>query len=292
MTAFHDYNPLSLLFYFAAVLIIVMFCMNPIIIGLSLFGALMFCIFSKSVKSIKTHLFFICLLFITAIINPIFYHNGVTVLFVMNNNPITLESLIYGVSSGVMIVSVLYWFCSFSHVFTSDKLQYVFGAFSPKLSLIFSMTLRFIPLFGRQAKRVSATQKAMGLYKEDNIIDSVKGGANVFSVMVTWALENGIITADSMAARGYNTGRRSFYARYRFRKADVLLTVFTALLFAVVITALALKKLQFTYYPAISLGESGILGTAAYIAYGILVMLPAIIDLGGNMRWKYLISKI
>ena len=102
-----------------------------------------------------------------------------------------------------MIVSVLYWFRTLTHIMTSDKLLYLFGSVSPKLALILSMTLRYIPLFRSQIRKTQQAQKALGLYKEDSIPDNIRGGIRIFSVMVSWALENGVITADSMTARGY-----------------------------------------------------------------------------------------
>ena len=84
---------------------------------------------------------------------------------------------------------------------TSDRLLLPVRQGIAEMALLISMALRHIPLFAVQAKRVRDTQKVLGLYKEDNIADDIRGGARVFNVMVGWALENGIITADSMAAR-------------------------------------------------------------------------------------------
>lgn len=39
-------------------------------------------------------------------------------------------------------------------------------------------------------------------------------------VLLTWSLEEGLQTADSMKARGYGTGRRSSYSPYRWRPKD------------------------------------------------------------------------
>ncbi len=69
------------------------------------------------------------------------------------------------------------------------------------------MAVRFIPLFRRQAERVSLSQKAMGLYAGDNYMDKARGAARVFSILLTWSLENAIDTAASMRARGYGIKR-------------------------------------------------------------------------------------
>ena len=39
---------------------------------------------------------FVMMFFMLAVMNPIFIHSGETILFFMNDNPVTLEALIYG----------------------------------------------------------------------------------------------------------------------------------------------------------------------------------------------------
>lgn len=292
MRTFADYNPISLLVYFTAVTGIAMFCMHPIILALSLSGSILLFVLRNREQGLASHGFFLILFLVMALINPIFSHKGVTVLFVVNNNPVTLEALFYGTASSAMIISVLYWFRSFSQLMTSDRLLYLFGSVSPKLALLLSMVLRYIPLYTAQAKKVNQAQKALGLYREDNAVDSIRGGTRVFSVMVTWALENGIITADSMAARGYGTGRRTFFSLYRFRRADAVLTGTSIALFVLTAAGIGLGALDFTYYPAIGSLNPSLLSVLSCLAYGLLAWLPAFIEIQEEIKWKYLQSKI
>ena len=41
--------------------------------------------------------FYLPLFLLVAVTNPLFSHNGVTPLFFMNGNPVTLEAVVYGV---------------------------------------------------------------------------------------------------------------------------------------------------------------------------------------------------
>lgn len=290
MRTFAEYNPIVVTVYFLAVAGIAMFCMNPVILALSFMGALLLFFVRNGLGSPKTHWFSLGLFVVMALLNPLVSHNGVTVLFVMNHNPITLEALIYGIAASTMILSILYWFRSFSQIMTSDKLLYIFGAFSPKLALILSMALRYVPLFSNQAEKVKQSQKALGLYKEENIVDNFKGGLRIFSIMITWALENGIITADSMAARGYGSGKRSRFTIFRFRKADVILLGIGIILSA--FTIFGTYHLDFAYYPAVKMSELTWIGCAGYVSYAVLILLPIIIEGKEWYRWKYLKSKI
>lgn len=290
MRTFADYNPIVVAIYFLMVVGIAMFCMNPIILFLSLCGALLLYFLRNGFTDSKMHLFSLALFLILALINPLVSHNGATVLFVMNHNPVTLEAFIYGIAAATMIVSVLYWFRIFSQIMTSDKLLYIFGACSPKLALILSMSLRYVPLLNKQAKKVEQTQQALGLYKEDNIVDYMKGKLRIFSVITTWALENGIITADSMAARGYGIGKRSRFSIFRMKMADVVVLVSSILLF--VLSLLGIRQLEFVYYPTIKMSKMTAMGAVGCAAYSILILLPAIVEVKESLKWKYLRSKI
>jgi len=292
MRSFSDYHPAAVFFSIISCALVVMFSTNPVFILLSLAGAVCLWLAREGLNDAKSHLFCLVLLAAVPLINMLFSHNGVTVLFVLNNNPVTLESLVYGLFSAVMLVSVLYWFRSFSRMMTSDRLMYLLGKLSPKLALVFSMALRFIPHFGRQAEKVDSAQKVLGLYREDNIVDTVKGKLNVFSILVTWGLENGIITADSMAARGYGTGRRTTYHQYRFRRGDGILMAVTAVLLGIVIYGMAAGHTDYSYYPAMGKIALSPLSAAAYISYGIMVFIPSFIEIEVSLRWRSLRSSI
>ena len=292
MRSFSEFDPIAVTLWFFSVIGIAMFSGHPLVMSISLAGAILFFIVRNGLRHGRSHLFFLILFIVLALANPIISHNGATVLFVLNNAPVTLEALLYGINSAAMIVGVLYWFRSFTQIMTSEKVLRIAGAISPKLSLILSMSLRAVPMFARRAKQVSDAQKAMGLYNDDNIIDDLRGRMRVFSIIATWALENGIITADSMTARGYGTGRRTQLRRFRFSSSDAAFTLVTLALLGVSAAAVASGALDFNFYPHIEADVKGAAGISGAAAYGALVLLPVIIETEVSIRWKYLKSRI
>ena len=292
MKAFDGYNPIAVFVYFAAVISLSMAKMNPIIILLSAIGAFVTFFVRNRFSGGASHLFFLLMFAVTVIINPLFNHNGATVLLVINDNPLTLEATLYGIVSGLMIIGIIYWFRTFSQIMTSDKLLYLLGSVSPKFALILSMTLRYIPLFEKQTQKVINAQQALGLYKDNDLVGKIRGGVRVFSVMVTWVLENGVITSDSMTARGYGIKRRTHFSIFKFRRQDIVLTSTTIILFAVILTGILLGSVDFRFYPTIVKAESDIISLITYISYGILAFLPTITEAEEKIRWKYLKSKI
>ena len=290
MRIFAENNPIAATVYFIAAAGVAMFSTNPVISAISLLGAVVLFVMNNGLKSLSTHFFSLLLFSVMALVNPLVSHNGATVLFVMNNNPVTLEALVYGICAALTVVAVLYWFRSFSQIMTEDKLLYLFGTLSPKLALTLSMALRYVSLFGAQIKKVQASQKALGLYKDDNIVDSFKGGMRVFSIMITWALENGIITADSMTARGYGIGKRSRFSLFRFKGEDVFLI--SSAIILTVLSVYGTSGATFEFYPHILVTEVDTRAIIGYSAYGLLNLLPVIIGVKEELKWKYLRSKI
>ena len=292
MRVLSDANPIATFLWLIMTAGIAMFCFNPILLGIALLGSIAYFFVRNSESSLRSQLPFWGLFAVSALLNPLFVHNGASVLFVLNHNPITLEAFYYGLVLGAMILAVLYWFRSFQQIMTSDKLLYVFGFALPKLSLILSIALRYIPLLGEQTRRIRDAQKALGLFKDENLIDRLRGELRIFSVLVTWALENGIIAADSMTARGYSVSRRTHFALYRFRMIDAALCAACLMLGGCVIAGIATGALACSFYPRFALAENSALAISAYAAYAALAFFPSLLEVEERVRWKSLKSRI
>lgn len=293
MSRFFSVHPTVSALYFISVLCITMFSANPFLILISLIGGiLLFVKIQKHIKLLKVFGFYLILLILISLTNPLFSHKGITILFFLNGNPITLEAVFYGINLAVMLIAVMYWFKCLNLIITEDKLLYLFGNVSPKLSLTIASALRLIPLLKMQAAKIRLSQKAMGLYASDTWSEKLKGTLRVYSALITWSLENAIDTGASMKARGYGIKGRSHYSLYKFRKSDaaILLTVF--LLDAVIITVIAIDKLNFSFYPKVLITPFDIYNVMAIIAFLILGLLPFILEVRDDLLWKYYKSKI
>lgn len=206
MDRFGSYHPVINFIYFSSVIACSIVFMHPIMLGISLLCAFAYSVVLKGRKALLFNLIYLMpLLFIMALMNPAFNHAGVTILFYLDSgNPITLESILYGVAAACMFVSVIMWFSCYNAVMTSDKFIYLFGKVIPALSLILSMVLRFVPRYRTQIQVISNAQKCIGRdVTQGSWLQRARNGLTILSIMTTWALENAIETADSMKSRGY-----------------------------------------------------------------------------------------
>ncbi len=292
MKALDAYNPITVAVYFLAVAGIAMFCAHPVLLCMALVGAMTLCLLRRDIKRVRTHLFFWTLFALSALINPLFSRHGATVLLVIGNKPISLEALLWGLTSASAVLATLYLFASFSAIMQSDKLLYLFGKLSPRLSLILSMGLRYVSLLSSQWRKIKQTQTTLGLYKEDNIIDRVRGALRIFWTLLGWALENGIVSAGSMSARGYGTGKRTHYSIFTFSRCDALFLSLSLALLTGTLVPWLFGALDFSFYPTLQLTHTGALSWLGYLSYGALVALPIITETEDAVKWKYLQSKI
>ena len=293
MKAFGNYHPFVLLVYFLSVLFVAMFLSNPVLQLITLLGGSLFCMMIQRKKEIIGNIgFYVPLFLMVAIVNPLFSHNGVTPLFFLNGNPVTFEALLCGIGIAVMVIGIMMWCKCYSEIMTTDKFLYLFGTIIPKLSLVLSMALRFIPMFKRQMQKVSRAQKAMGLYSSKSFVDKIRGHMRVFMAMLSWSLENVMETSASMKARGYGMKGRSHFSLFRFYANDVLLLAVCVLMLGITLTGAAMGETVFFYYPRISHLNLSPFAMVIYIAFGILSFLPFIIEVKEALVWKYYISKI
>lgn len=285
-------HPMVAAVYFASVLLVTMFTTDPWLMVLSLVGAMAYAALIDTrhfVRGLWWHaLFFV----MVALTNPLFSHKGVTPLFFLNGNPVTKEAVLYGVYLGTMLLAVLYWFHCLTLVLTEDKWLYLFGRVSPKLSLLLSTALRFLPLLRAQAARIRETQTAMGLYAGESWVDKLKGTLRVYSSLITWALENAIDTGASMKARGYGLRGRTHYAPYRFRRADGCLLTVIAVADAAVVFALLNTGGAFAFYPAIVFPPLTTAYAVLCAASAVLCWLPAVLQVKEDLQWMYYRSTI
>ncbi|MBR5738397.1 MAG: energy-coupling factor transporter transmembrane protein EcfT [Lachnospiraceae bacterium] len=293
MDRFEQLHPGVLLLYFLSVFLITMFTKNPLLIGLSLISGAVYAGVLRGRRAVMESLWFYSAFFVLiALVNPLVSHNGVTPLFFLNGNAVTLESVLYGVNLAGMLAAVFLWFRCFNTVMTSEKLLFLIGGLSPKIALVLSSALRFLPLYLSRAALIRKTERAMGLYASDGWIDRLKGTVRMYSALVTWSLENAVDTGNSMKSRGYRLKGKSRFSLFRFGWRDALMLPFVLIPDALFVSAKLQGLLDFTFYPRMVLAAPGPVGTAAVCLFGLMTFLPLLIKAKESIRWAFWKSAI
>lgn len=293
MKAFSSMHPFVLMIYFLSVLITAMFINNPIIQLSALFGGIAFCgMLTTAKQKLSDIAFYIPLLILISITNPLFSHNGETPLFFMNGNAVTLEAIVYGVFIAVMVIGVMLWCKCYSLIMTSDKFLCLFGRVLPKPAIVMSTALRYIPMLKRQSAKVKKAQKAMGFYTSESYFDRLRFSLRVYSVLIGWSMENAVETAKAMNARGFKLKHHTSYSNYKFKTVDFLLLALNIALIIFVFWGVGSGAVAFSYYPQITHIDISEFSLAVYSAYLILVFIPFFIEIQERIKWNCYRSKI
>lgn len=284
-------HPLVNFVFFLLVLLLTMFWMHPVSLGISLASAVLYGSYLHGGRAVLRQMRYLLPLFLlTALLNPVFNHEGVTILcYLPNGNPLTLEAIVYGLAAAGMLVAVVTWFSCFNTVMTSDKFIYLFGRVIPALSLLLSMMFRLIPRLQEHMRQVWQTQKAAG---PDGRFRKLRGALTVFSATVTWAMENAIDTADSMKSRGYGLPGRTAFSIYRFTRRDGAVLVALLALGGYTALSAAMGKLHFQYYPMLSGARTGVYAVSVELCYAALCLLPLMLGIWEDYKWNSFASKI
>ena len=206
-----------------SLVILVMIIYHPMFLLLALCSQVILNIMQDGGKRLKESIkYYIFLGFLIVLVNPFISHRGRTILFYFFDNPVTLEAVIYGIVMMMSLLTVLIAFVSYNLVITPDKFMFLFSSIFPKTAFICMMAMRFVPVLKKRSQDIALVQKTRGTdTSTGSFIQRVKNGMQIMIILITWSLEEAIITSRSMRARGYGiTKNRSSYFDYKMTKRD------------------------------------------------------------------------
>lgn len=292
---FSGFHPTINFLYFGLVLFFSMCLMHPVCLAISLASALTYAIYLNGRRAVRFGLLYMLPMMLFAmILNPAFNHEGATILtYLPSGNPLTLESISYGAAAAGMLAAVVMWFTCYTAVMTSDKFVYLFGRIIPALSLVLSMTLRFVPKFKAQVKVVADAQRCVGRSVSDgSILQRTKNAVTILSILLTWCLENAIETADSMKSRGYGLPGRTAFSIYRFDERDRYALGWLGFCGFFLISGWLAGGLAWRYYPTIKGAPTTPLTVSFFLVYLALCLTPVILNGREDRKWTRLQSAI
>ena len=291
-SAFAACHPLVNLIFFVLAPGFSLFFPHPLFLAASLTGALVCAVQTNGGAAVRRSVrWLVPAALLAAAVNLAFNHEGATILlYLPSGNPLTLESAAYGLAAAVLIAAAMLWFSCWNAVMTPDKLMYLFGRAAPSLSLMLSMTLRFVPRFQARFRETAQARRGMGLGTEGRRLRRLREGAAVFSAVVTWSLESAAETADSMKSRGYGLPGRTAFSLFRFDRRDRRLLVLLSVCGAYVFFGWAAGGVSWRYYPTLR-GALTPFSVSVSLVYLALCLTPAFLNWREERLWSCTVSR-
>lgn len=282
---FERCHPAVNLIFFAAVLVGMITFQHPVFLVISFL-----CAYAYSVKrnGWKAVVFNLCLLLFVvafALYYSSYTHFGMTVLSQnMVGNNMTLESLVYGIVLGMIGAGVCMWFSCVFSVFTTDKVVYLFGKVSPRLSLFLAIALRMIPRIKKEAKRINMAQQGIGRgANQGNLWQRFRNSLRIVSMLITWTIDSLTIASESMRSRGSSLRGRKAFSIYRFDNRDRLFVIGLFLCLTLTMMAMLLGQTDIVYDPKIIWTQ---VNPLFCIGYGVLCLMPFGLELWTEYRFQ------
>lgn len=290
---FAAYHPVINFTFFIGALVFGMVLMHPGFLACSLILSVVYYLTVQGRKGWKFVVGMWSLLAVLTLMNPVFNTQGEHVLFTyFGGRPYTAEALLYGMALAAMMVSVLMWFASYNAVMTSDKFLYLFGRLAPSVTLILTMVLRLVPSYKDKVAQMNGARRCIGKGADTGTSqERIQHGIVLLSTLTSWALEGGVITADSMRSRGYGCGRRTTFSLYRFEQKDKLLLSAMAVLTAEIIVCAINGGAAAAYTPKLQIAKTPCT-IAGLLAYALFLAIPSVVNIWEELRWHSLKSKI
>mgnify|MGYP003290005261 CR=1 FL=1 len=291
---FSDCHPIvNFIFYIGAISMGMCF-LHPLFVLCSVILSVFYCFIIK--RSAFQQLAWMTVFFlIISFGNPIFNVLGETVLFTwFRGRPYSLEALYYGFAMAAMFVSIITWFTTYNEVMTSDKFLYCFGRLAPSVSMILTMVLRLVPSFQKKTEQISGARRCIGMSVENGTKqEKIEHGLTIVSALTSWALEGGVIMADSMRSRGFGSGKRTSFSIYRMKKSDIYLLLIMVLLIFTIILCVFRGGMDVVYFPRMQMSALHNVWTiAGVICYFVFLSIPTALHLLEEITWHILKSRI
>lgn len=285
---FDSCHPVINLIYFVGAIASAAVFDHPVFVAIAYASAFMYSVKLRGVRGLVTDLCLIPLIFGYTWLYSYYNHFGVTSLGEnLIGNHITLEAVAYGLQTGVSAAAVVMLVSCLFVIFSADKVVYLFGRISPKLSLFLSIILRCLPRLAKQAGRVDGAQAGVGRGRRQGAL--WKRAANcvrMVSVLITWFMESIVESAQSMKSRGYSLKGRTAFSIYRFDNRDRSYVVFTFLCVTLTMMAVMLDQTHIYYDPWLIMNRITPASYVFYAAYACFMLSPMLLQLYGEWRFS------
>ena len=273
---FESCHPAVNFLFFAAALYGAVRFDHPVFLAIAYVSAFAYSVRRCGKRAAAVNLFFIPLILIFGLYYSSYHHFGVTVLrqnFIGNN--LTVESFVYGLITGLRFAILCMWLEVIFRVVTSDKVGYLFGRISPRLSLFLTILLRFIPRVGREARKINLARKGIGRgSNQGSLFRRLANCLGIFSMLITWMISALVLESDAMRSRGSLLRGRTAFSIYRFDNRDRAFVI--ALFSGITLTAMGaiLGATTMFYNPRIVWKPLENVSALTAVGYAVLCLLP------------------
>ena len=143
-------------------------------------------------------------LFFATLFNGLFVHSGQTVLFNLParwplvGGPITVEGMVYGLETGLVLLALLFLFVTFNRVVSPGELVRLTPRAFHDLGVVVLIAMTYVPETARHLQRIREAQAIRG-HRLRGLVD----WRPIIIPLLVGGMERAMSVAEAMVARGY-----------------------------------------------------------------------------------------
>lgn len=284
---FERCHPAVNFIYFTSVILGMIAFRHPIFLGISFLCAVAYSIRRNRWRGAIFDAVLVPAAVAYALYYGSYHHFGLTDLgtnFVGNH--MTLESLVYGLVLGFVAAGVMVWLSCVYSVFTTDKVVYLFGRVSPRLSLFLAVLLRMVPRIKAEARRINKASQGIGRGAgQGNLFARARNCIAIFSMLISWTIGALATASESMRARGSVLRGRTAFSIYRFDNRDRAYVVALFACLTVTYMGYLLRQTRMVYDPRLLWTPITPMSWLFYASYAVFCLMPLGLELWTDWRF-------
>jgi energy-coupling factor transport system permease protein len=231
------------------------------------------------------------------IINPLINNQGAHVIVYGPRIPlwghldITLEAILYGLSSALRVFTVIAAFGLASTIINPDDLLDIFSRFSFRSSLSAALAVRLYPSMVSEAREIREVQLARGMpLKGGGRWSQVKAHVPLWYSMFQGSLDRAASIAESMTSRGFGSGKHIPLRRRLIRPRDFIVVLLSLVVLGVTIAAVIMGKGGYSFFPTL---ENPVSNLSLVTLVTIIIAFSFIVVISRSWkRWHWWRSKM
>lgn len=208
-TALCRVHPLVSLVYLMGMLLLCLFCRDPVG-ALVLFGGVLTSVGAIcGGHSLRMQLIWLMpLILLMTIANGLFVSSGQTELMRIGHQAIYAESLMCGLARGLLLATLILSFKLVSGAGAADGMCKLLGIPFPTLGAVVSLVLGLVPRMIRRFGELEGFQRLHLKGTATSWRCRLRNQGQLFTQLMASSMEESLIMADSMEARGWGCGPR------------------------------------------------------------------------------------
>lgn len=237
-SSWRSVHPFVMVFFFIVYFILAFLWANPLFLMVQLIALLLWFAVEKKMSAVVASFRFawwIILLFM--VINPLFQSNGTQFIWrgpvipVIGRLDLSMEELLYSWMGVIRLSIILLLSCAYQWFVDHDRFLFAFARVTPRFVMASVMAIRLFPFMRQELQRISEVMHTRGIRPTGQGLKAkINYSMLLIKPLIYSTMEGSWTMGESLYARGFGSGPRTFYRTSVMKEQERMALVFNALL--------------------------------------------------------------